>query len=198
MELGKFPWIRRGITSIELIVVTAVIAFLFTITAVSIRNFFLPSSQDISQTVQGSLIFAYNHALLNHKTVIFQLDFEKQEYRVFRVERDEDGLREEPITKLVKLPFNNNIFEAVDLSGKKRSEGILRISYTHDGTGEDYTLLMGSQGNVKKSIQVFRYGGRVKLENGENLRIAEKKLQRVDYGVDERRDDSDSSQMNRY
>lgn len=181
--------LRKGITSIELIVVVAVIGFLFTITALSIRNFFMPSSQDTSETVQNTLRFAYNHALLNHKTVVFYLDFENQDHQVFRIERDDEGIREEAITKKVKFPFNNNVFTAIDIGGRRYSENVLKISYTHDGTGEDYTLLMGEEGNVKKSIQIFKYGGKVKVENGEKIRLASKNIQRVDYGVDERYDD---------
>lgn len=189
--------IRHGITTIELIVVVAVIGFLFTITAVSIKNFIIPSASDTSETIESSLRFAYNHALLNHKTVIFQLDFDNQEYQVFRVEREDDGIKEVEVTKLVKLPFNNQIFAAVDIGGRRQKEKILRIAYSHDGTAEDYTLLMGEEGNVKKSIQIFRYGGRVRRINGEKIRMTDSKLQKVDYGVDER-SDADRSNMNRY
>jgi general secretion pathway protein H len=175
----------------------AVIGFLFTITAVSIRNFIIPSSSDTSETIESSLKYAYNHALLNHKTVIFQLDFGTQEYQVFRIDREDDGIKEVSITKLVKLPFNNQIFAAIDIGGRKQTEEILRISYGHDGTGEDYTLLMGDEGNIKKSIQVFRYGGKVRRFEGEKIRVVANKLENIDYGVDERSDE-DRSNMNRY
>ena len=189
---------RKGLTTIELIIVVAVIGFLFTITAVSIKNFIVPSSKDTSAIVQSSLIFAYNHALLNHKTVFFQLDMEKQEYQVFRVEREDDGIREEPITKVVSLPFNNHIFAIVDFGGRKKTEGIIRIPYSHDGTSWDVTLLMGEEGSVSKSIQVYRYGGKVYIKNGEDIRTTSRTLERIDYGVDDREDGDSQSEMNRY
>lgn len=178
--------IRKGVSIIELIVVVAVIGFLFTITAVSIKNFFLPSAKETSETIQSALKFAYNHSRLNHKTVIFLFDFDKNEFKVVRLEREDSGIQEKQVTKPVKLPFNNKIFAAYNLLGTEFREGILKIHFHPDGTSEDYTLLMGEEGNVKKSIQIFRYGGVIKILNGENIRIASKELTKVNYGVDER------------
>ncbi|WCL47938.1 pilus assembly FimT family protein [Leptospira sp. GIMC2001] len=189
--------LRHGMTTIELIVVIALIGFLFTVTAVSLKNFIIPSSKDVSQAIEGSIKFAYNHALLNHKTVIFEIDLDNQVYKLIRIERDDEGLREEQVTKPKKLPFNNKIISIVDFSGKITTSGIIRIPYSHDGTGVDYTLLMGEENTIKKSIQVYRYGGKVNTLNGEKLRIVNPNLQKVDYGVDDR-DDSDSRDMNRY
>jgi len=189
--------LRRGITTLELIVVVAVVGFLFTITAMSIKNFIVPSAEDTSSQIVAALHFARNHALLNHKSVVFYLDMDKGEYRSFRVEREDDGIKEVPITKTVKLPFNNKIFSAVDIGGREVKNDTLRIVFGFDGTSEDYTLLMGEEGNVKKSIQIFRYGGRIRVLNGENIRIASKKLEKIDYGVDERLE-QETSDINRY
>lgn len=190
--------LRSGLTTIELIVVMAVVGFLFSITMVSLKNFIIPASQDTAQELQASLRFAYNHSLLNHKTVILEFDFETQEYQTFRVEREDDGIREESILRRTKLPFNNQIFSAVDLGGREIREGKIRIPYAHDGSSWDITLLMGEEGNVKKSIQIFRYGGRVIIRNGEDIRIASRELEKVDYGVDEREEEDESERMNRY
>ncbi|MCZ8239340.1 MAG: type II secretion system protein [Leptospiraceae bacterium] len=183
---------------IEMIIVTAVIGFLFSITAVSLKNFFAPTSQDTALTIQSVLKFGYNNALLNNKTVFFNLDFDKQEYYLTRVERDEEGIREEKISGIKKLPFNNKIYTAVDFSGKKISENTLKIPYTHDGTSLDFTLLVGEIGDIKKSIQIYRYGGKVRIENGENIRTSSKDLQKVDYGIDLREDDNSQNSLNKY
>lgn len=183
---------------IELIIVTAVIGFLFTITAVSLKNFFAPTAQDTAETILATLKFGYNNALLNNKTVFFNLDFDKQEYFLTRIERDDEGIREERISGIKKLPFNNKIYTAVDFSGKKISEETLKIPYTHDGTSIDYTLLVGEIEEIKKSIQIFRYGGRIVIANGEKVRTSSKELQKVDYGIDLREDDNSQNNANRY
>lgn len=182
--------IRRGITTIELIVVIAVIGFLFTITAVSLKNFLAPTSHDSALAIQSTLKFGYNNALLNNKTVVFVFNIEKQEYYLIRMERDDEGLREEALSKIKKMPFNNKILTAVDFSGRKIQEGLIKIPYSHDGTSIDFTLLIGELEDTKKSIQIFRYGGKVRILNGEKIRTSTKDLQKIDYGIDIREDDN--------
>jgi general secretion pathway protein H len=196
--LRKLGGVRQGITLIEIIVVVSIIGVLMGVVASSLSNFLGPGQKEATSEITRKLNEAYSKALIQHTTIIFELDLDKQSIRLLKLERDESGLEEKPLGKAFIIPSSAKIFAGVDLSGQKISEGKIRIPFLFDGTSSDYTFLIGKEGDVRRSIQLYRYGGKVRIVPGEEIRMAEKTLQKIDYGVDLREEMDSQKDMNRY
>lgn len=187
----KFPLrkrqIRDGLTLIEIVVVISILGLVMVIVGGSLRNLIIPSTEDISVKLQESFKFGYNKAQLTNQAVLFEYEFEKREYQFFLLKREESGLEEEPILKKVTLPFYSKIVSVRDLGGKPRNEGKIRIVFTPQGTTTDLFLYIGSDTEIKRTLQIYRYGGKVKIHKTEYFPEPESNpISKVSYGLDER------------
>ncbi|TGL04618.1 prepilin-type N-terminal cleavage/methylation domain-containing protein [Leptospira levettii] len=194
----RFPkWkrqIRDGLTLIEIVVVISILGLLMVIVGGSLRNLIIPSTEDISVKLQESIKFGYNKAQLTNQSVLFVYDFEKREYQFFLLKREESGLEEEPILKKTTLPFYSKIVSVRDLGGKPRNEGKIRIVFTPQGTTTDLFLYIGSDTEIKRTIQIYRYGGKIKIHKMEFFPEPDSNpIQKVSYGLDERDEQVDSN-----
>lgn len=194
----RFPkWKRRirdGLTLIEIVVVISILGLLMVIVGGSLRNLIIPSTEDISVKLQESFKFGYNKAQLTNQSVLFVYDFEKREYQFFLLKREESGLEEEPILKKTTLPFYSKIVSVRDLGGKPRNEGKIRIVFTPQGTTTDLFLYIGSDTEIKRTIQIYRYGGKIKIHKMEFFPEPDSNpIQKVSYGLDERDEQVDSN-----
>lgn len=194
----RFPkWkrqIRDGLTLIEIVVVISILGLLMVIVGGSLRNLIIPSTEDISVKLQESFKFGYNKAQLTNQSVLFVYDFEKREYQFFLLKREESGLEEEPILKKTTLPFYSKIVSVRDLGGKPRNEGKIRIVFTPQGTTTDLFLYIGSDSEIKRTIQIYRYGGKIKIHKMEFFPEPDSNpIQKVSYGLDERDEQVDSN-----
>jgi|GEM_PF-1286718 len=194
----RFPkWkrqIRDGLTLIEIVVVISILGLLMVIVGGSLRNLIIPSTEDISVKLQESFKFGYNKAQLTNQSVLFVYDFEKREYQFFLLKREESGLEEEPILKKTTLPFYSKIVSVRDLGGKPRNEGKIRIVFTPQGTTTDLFLYIGSDTEIKRTIQIYRYGGKIKIHKMEFFPEPDSNpIQKVSYGLDERDEQVDSN-----
>ncbi|WP_246834898.1 prepilin-type N-terminal cleavage/methylation domain-containing protein [Leptospira levettii] len=194
----RFPkWkrqIRDGLTLIEIVVVISILGLLMVIVGGSLRNLIIPSTEDISVKLQESFKFGYNKAQLTNQSVLFVYDFEKREYQFFLLKREEGGLEEEPILKKTTLPFYSKIVSVRDLGGKPRNEGKIRIVFTPQGTTTDLFLNIGSDTEIKRTIQIYRYGGKIKIHKMEFFPEPDSNpIQKVSYGLDERDEQVDSN-----
>lgn len=191
----KTKWkLRDGLTLIEIVVVISILGLIMVIVGGTLRNLIIPSTEDIAVKLQESFKFGYNKAQLTNQAVLFQYDFEKREYQFFLLKREEGGLEEEAILKKVTLPFYSKIVSVRDLGGKPRSEGKIRIVFTPQGTTTDLFLYVGSDTEIKRTIQIYRYGGKIKIYKTEYFPEPETKaIEKVSYGLDERDEQVDSN-----
>lgn len=186
--------LRVGLTLIEIAVVISILGLIMVIVGGTLRNLIIPSTEDIAVKLQESFKFGYNKAQLTNQAVLFQYDFEKREYQFFLLKREEGGLEEEAILKKVTLPFYSKIVSVRDLGGKPKSEGKIRIVFTPQGTTTDLFLYVGSDSEIKRTIQVYRYGGKVKIHKTEYFPEPEtNQIQKISYGLDERDEQVDSN-----
>lgn len=186
--------LRDGLTLIEIAVVISILGLIMVIVGGSLRNLIIPSTEDIAVKLQESFKFGYNKAQLTNQAVLFKYDFEKREYQFFLLKREEGGLEEEPILKKSTLPFYSKIVKVRDLNGKPRSEGKLHIVFTPQGTTTDLFLYVGSDTEIKRTIQIYRYGGKFKIHKTEYFPEPETTpIQKVSYGLDERDEQVDSN-----
>jgi len=151
----------------------------------SLRNLIAPSATDYSLKLIESFKFAANKAQLSNQTTVFKYDFENDKYSLLILNREETGIIEEPILKPSKLPFYAQIQSARDVSGIKQTEGELKIYFRPGGQAMDVFLYIGSDSQIYKTIQIFRYGNNFKIHPGEFL-PSELELTKITYGLDER------------
>lgn len=186
--------LRDGLTLIEIVVVISILGLIMVIVGGTLRNLIIPSTEDIAVKLQESFKFGYNKAQLTNQAVLFQYDFEKRDYQFFLLKREEGGLEEEAILKKVTLPFYSKIVSVRDLGGKPRSEGKIRIVFTPQGTTTDLLLYVGSDTEIKRTIQIYRYGGKIKIHKTEYFPEPEtNSIQKISYGLDERDEQVDSN-----
>ncbi|GBF41933.1 general secretion pathway protein H [Leptospira ellinghausenii] len=186
--------IRDGLTLIEIVVVISILGLLMVIVGGSLRNLIIPSTEDISVKLQESFKFGYNKAQLTNQAVLFEYNFEKREYQFFLLKREEGGLEEEPILKKTTLPFYSKIVSVRDLGGKPRNEGKVRIVFTPQGTTTDLFLYIGSDTEIKRTIQIYRYGGKIKIHKMEFFPEPDSNpIQKLSYGLDERDEQVDTN-----
>lgn len=186
--------LRGGLTLIEIAVVISILGLIMVIVGGTLRNLIIPSTEDIAVKLQESFKFGYNKAQLTNQAVLFQYDFEKREYQFFLLKREEGGLEEESILKKVTLPFYSKIVSVRDLGGKPRSEGKIRIVFTPQGTTTDLFLYVGSDTEIKRTIQIYRYGGKIKIHKTEYFpELDTNQIQKISYGLDERDEQVDSN-----
>lgn len=186
--------LRGGLTLIEIAVVISILGLIMVIVGGTLRNLIIPSTEDIAVKLQESFKFGYNKAQLTNQAVLFQYDFEKREYQFFLLKREEGGLEEESILKKVTLPFYSKIVSVRDLGGKPRSEGKIRIVFTPQGTTTDLFLYVGSDTEIKRTIQIYRYGGKIKIHKTEYFPdLDTNQIQKISYGLDERDEQVDSN-----
>nr|WP_265393799.1 prepilin-type N-terminal cleavage/methylation domain-containing protein [Leptospira kanakyensis] len=186
--------LRDGLTLIEIAVVISILGLIMVIVGGTLRNLIIPSTEDIAVKLQESFKFGYNKAQLTNQAVLFQYEFEKREYQFFLLKREEGGLEEEPILKKVTLPFYSKIVSVRDLGGKPKTEGKIRIVFTPQGTTTDLLLYIGSDSEIKRTIQIYRYGGKIKIHKTEYFPEPETgPIQKVSYGLDERDEQVESN-----
>ncbi|TGK86712.1 type II secretion system protein [Leptospira noumeaensis] len=186
--------LRGGLTLIEIAVVISILGLIMVIVGGTLRNLIIPSTEDIAVKLQESFKFGYNKAQLTNQAVLFQYEFETREYQFFLLKREEGGLEEEPILKKVTLPFYSKIVSVRDLGGKPKTEGKIRIVFTPQGTTTDLLLYVGSDSEIKRTIQIYRYGGKIKIHKTEYFPEPDSgPIQKVSYGLDERDEQVDSN-----
>ncbi|TGN18809.1 type II secretion system protein [Leptospira idonii] len=160
----------------------------------SIRNLFVPSTTDISAKLAEAFRFCSDKAQLTNQTAMFRYNYESAEYQFFLLKREEGGLVEEPILKKVKLPFYSKILKSRDISGKVYYQGDLKILFSPQGTATDMFLYIGSESEVKKTMQLYRYGGKVKIHPGEYIyEDNSAKQEKISYGLDDRDEQTDQN-----
>ncbi|MCZ8156073.1 MAG: type II secretion system protein [Leptospira sp.] len=162
-----------------------------------LRNLLVPTTEDISAKLSEAFKFGADKAQLTNQTVVFKYDFDTSEYQFFILKREEDGLVEQSILKKTKLPFYSKIIKTRDFSGKVTYQGKLKLLFTPQGTATDLFLYLGSESEIKKTMQIYRYSGKIKVYPGEY--ILEEKLSdrnKITYGLDERDEQADQNQKN--
>ncbi len=189
--------VRSGLTLVELVIVILVIGFLMVFVGGILRNLLVPTTEDISAKLSEAFKFGADKAQLTNQTVVFKYDFDTSEYQFFILKREEDGLVEQSILKKTKLPFYSKIIKTRDFSGKVTYQGKLKLLFTPQGTATDLFLYLGSESEIKKTMQIYRYSGKIKVYPGEY--ILEEKLSdrnKITYGLDERDEQADQNQKN--
>ncbi|MDV6237003.1 prepilin-type N-terminal cleavage/methylation domain-containing protein [Leptospira ellisii] len=161
--------IRKGFTLIEFIIVTAILAGLITILGNTAKDFLVPSSSDAAQTLKQAAEFCYRKSILTNTTMVLELDIDNDTYTVKKILRDEGGLKEEPVFKPKKLPYNSEIIDITDIRGFRYTKGIVKIPYTYLGISADYSVHLGNDPSIYQTVVVYRYGGKAAVLEGEQF-----------------------------
>ncbi|WP_411822692.1 type II secretion system protein [Leptospira sp. 'Mane'] len=191
-KAGQKP-ARSGFTVVELVLVIFIVGFLMVFVGGSLQNLLVPTTEDISAKLSESFRFGAEKAQLTNQSVAFKYNFETAEYQFFLLKREEGGIEEEPILKKSKLPFYSKILKARDVSGKVVYQGDLKILFSPQGTTTDIFLYIGSESEIKKTMQLFRYGSKIKIHKGEYIYEEPSKQEKISYGLDERDEQTDQN-----
>ncbi|MCB1160647.1 MAG: prepilin-type N-terminal cleavage/methylation domain-containing protein, partial [Leptospiraceae bacterium] len=165
------PKHRRGLTLVEIIVVVSILGLLISMTVSSLMNLIIPSVSNTSEKLKAALFFCYQTAILSNQTVVLTIDFENNKYKAIRIQRTEKGLEKKVILES-GMPINTKFMSITDIRGIKHETGFFSIPFTHTGIAEDYNIHLGNGSNVSKTVQLFRYNGRIEIKNGEEDRTS--------------------------
>jgi general secretion pathway protein H len=163
--------IRRGLTLIEIVVVVSILGIILTISISSLKNFIRPSAVDVADKLKATLIYCHNTAIIHNQAVILQLDIENNKYIAHRIVRSETGISEKKIIE-INLSSSGRLIDVVDLRGIKYDTGIVKIPFTYNGVSEDFSIHLGDEVKIKKSVLNYRYNGKVIIKEGEFSRKA--------------------------
>ena len=163
--------IRRGLTLIEMVVVVAILGLLMSFTINSLMNFIMPPARDVADKFKAALFYCYQTAILNNSTVIMEIDIDKAEYIGYKLVRGDAGIEKKKVLKS-SFPFNNKILSISDIRGIKIESGIFTVPFTHFGVSEDYNFHVGSDTAINRTIQLFKYNGRIEVKPGEDDRTS--------------------------
>lgn len=186
--------VRSGLTLVELVIVIFIVGFLMVFVGGILRNLVVPTTEDIAAKLSEAFKFGAEKAQLTNQTVAFRYDFDKAEYQFFILKREEDGIVEEAILKKTKLPFYSKILKTRDFSGKVNYQGKFKILFSPQGNATDLFLYIGSESEIKKTLQLFRYSGKIKIYPGEYI-FEDQGFDRekISYGLDERDEKVDTN-----
>lgn len=161
--------IRKGLSLIEQVVVVMIVGLLMSMTLSSLSNIIFPTSEDDADKLKASLIYSYQTALIKNQTVIVEIDLEKNQYKAYRLERSDEGIEKK---ELLNVNMSSEVVHITDIRGIKYEEGIIKIPFTYSGVSEDFNIHLGNNGTIRKTVQLYRYNGKVKIKNGEKDRLS--------------------------
>jgi len=186
--------VRSGLTIVELVIVIMIVGFLMVFVGGILRNLIVPTTEDVSAKLSEAFKFGADKAQLTNQAVVFRYDFNKAEYQFFSLIREEDGITEKSILKKTKLPFYSKILKIRDISGKITYQDQFKIIFSPQGTTTDLFIYLGSDTEIKKTMQLFRYSGKIKIYQGEFI-LEEQRSDKtkISYGLDERDEQVDTN-----
>ncbi len=162
---------RRGLTLIEIVVVVSILGIILSISISSLKNFIRPSTVDVAEKLKATLIYCHNTAIIHNQAVILQIDIENNKYFAHRIIRSETGISEKKIIE-IKLSSSGRLIDVVDLRGITYDTGIVKIPFTYNGVSEDFSIHLGDEYKIKKSVLNYRYNGKVIIKEGNFSRKA--------------------------
>lgn len=159
---------RRGMTLVETVVVIGVVAALMGIMASAFSS--LPvfqSTEDEAEILQQNLLFARQAALKSNRVVFLELNIEEDSYRMYRIDRNDEGVEESPIGKERSLSFTHSIVSVQAGAAETLSEGSISIPFQPDGTSEQVYIYLGPNPEITRTVVNPKYGNRVEVVKGE-------------------------------
>jgi len=162
---------KRGLTLIEIVVVVSILGVILSISVSSLKNFIRPSTIDVAEKLKATLIYCHNTAIIHNQAVILQIDIENNKYFAHRIVRSETGISEKKIIE-INLSSSGRLIDVVDLRGIKYDTGIVKIPFTYNGVSEDFSIHLGDEYKIKKSVLNYRYNGKVIIKEGNFSRKA--------------------------
>lgn len=173
MKLRNFDNLksRRGLTLIEIAVVVMIMGTLLAFSITSISSFLKPGVSDVSEKLKAALVYCQKSAIIHNQAVIFQIDIDNNRYSAVRIVRNDSGVSEKKILD-VSLKNSGRIIDVVDIRGVKIDSGIVKIPFTYTGVSEDYSIHVGNEYTVLKTVLNYRYNGKVVIKEGSVVRKA--------------------------
>ena len=162
---------RRGLTLVEIAVVVSIMGVLLSVSITSISSFIRPSATDVSEKLKAAIIYCHKSAIIHNQAVILQLDIDNNQYFAHRIVRSETGISEKKIME-VKLSSSGKLIDIVDIRGIKYDTGVVKIPFTYNGVSEDFSIHLGDEYRIKKSVLNYRYNGKVIVKDGNFTRTA--------------------------
>lgn len=168
--MNKFR-LRRGLTLVEIAVVVMIIGSLLAFSITSISGFLRPGVADVSEKLKAALIYSQKAAIIHNQAVVFHIDIDNNRYYANRIIRNESGISEKKILD-VSLKTSGRIIDVVDIRGVKFDSGLVKIPFTYTGVSEDYSIHLGNEYTIKKTVLNYRYNGKVVIKEGSVVRKA--------------------------
>jgi len=167
----KVAKLKRGLTLVEIAVVVMIIGSLLAFSITSVSSFLRPGVADVSEKLKAALIYSQKAAIIHNQAVVFYVDIDNNRYYASRIIRNESGISEKKIID-VSLKSSGRIIDLVDLRGVKFDSGVVKIPFTYTGVSEDYSIHLGNEYTIKKTVINYRYNGKVVIKEGSVVRKA--------------------------
>lgn len=161
---------RKAMTLVETVVVIGVMVAIIAILASAFSS--LPvfqSTEDEAEILQSNLYFARKSALKSNRVVYLELNIEEDSYRMYRIDRTDEGIEEKELGKERELSFTHSIVSIQIGANEPLTEGKISIPFQPDGTSEQVCIYLGPNPEITRTVLNPKYGSRIQILEGEQF-----------------------------
>lgn len=125
---------------------------------------FLQSSEDQATTLARHMSAARNTAIKSNRLVLFEFDFEEDEYQAYTFNRESGELKKDVLIETTGL----RLAAIASASGKRNTDGKLTLRMQPSGVTEETAIYLGAdETEVYATLLFSRYTGRATVKTGE-------------------------------
>ena len=164
--------VSDGFTLIEVSVVLLVLTVLTYLMSSLLSNMSIfKSTEGEAELLKKSMLFCSQTASISNEVIYLELDLDDESYRAYRMERSDEGAKEEEIIHKRSLSNFHSIISVSVSGGGRINEKKLTIPFAPDGIAQELAIYLGPDPEVNNTILLRKYGSHVDIVQGEATMI---------------------------